>query len=93
MEEYSRDIPEWEFRNKVKAGLTGYAQVYGKYNTSPYDKLRLDIKYIEEYSFLLDLKIILMTVQVLFKPESTEGFDKAEEIQHLKDSLLNNNEE
>ena len=60
-------------RLKVKAGLTGYAQVLGKYNTTPYDKLRLDLMYIEQYSLLLDIKLILMTIKILFIPESTEG--------------------
>ena len=57
----------------VKAGLTGYAQVYGKYNTTPLDKLKLDLAYIESYSFWLDLKLILLTVKVLFQKEHTEG--------------------
>lgn len=71
---YGKQIPEFEFRNKVKGGLTGYAQVYGKYNTTALDKLRLDLMYIENYSLALDIKIILMTVRILFKKESTEGF-------------------
>ena len=87
-QEYRKILPEFEYRNRVKAGLTGYAQVYGKYNTSPYDKLRLDMKYIEEYSFLNDLKIMFMTLQVLFKPESTEGFEKEDELEQLKQDLL-----
>ena len=66
-------MPEFDFRLKVKAGLTGYAQLLGKYNTLPYDKLKMDLIYIESYSFLLDLKLILMTIKVLFIPESTEG--------------------
>lgn len=66
-------MPEFRYRLKVKAGLTGYAQVLGKYNTTPYDKLRLDLMYIEQYSLLLDLKLILMTIKILFLPESTEG--------------------
>ncbi len=74
---YTEEIPEFVFRTKVKGGLTGYAQVFGKYNTSAYDKLKLDLMYIENYSLLLDFKLILMTVSVLFKKESTEGFDAA----------------
>ena len=58
---------------QVKAGLTGYAQVYGKYNTTPYDKLKLDLTYIRNYSLVLDLKLILMTPKILFLKESTEG--------------------
>ena len=74
VEEYTKEIPEFCYRLKVKGGLTGYAQIYGKYNTSAYDKLKLDLMYIENYSVLLDLKLILMTVKVMFMKESTEGF-------------------
>lgn len=70
---YSESIPEFSFRLKVKAGLTGYAQVYGKYNTTPYDKLKLDLFYIEHYNFLTDIKIFFLTFKVLFKKDSTEG--------------------
>lgn len=71
--EIEKNIPEFNFRLKVKAGLTGYAQVYGKYNTKPYDKLKLDLSYIRRYSLLLDLKLIIMTPKILFIKESTEG--------------------
>ncbi len=71
--ENERLMPEFRYRLKVKAGLTGYAQVLGKYNTTPYDKLRLDLMYIEQYTLLLDIKLILMTIKILFLPESTEG--------------------
>ena len=69
-------IPEFSFRLKVKAGLTGYAQIYGKYNTTPYDKLKLDLTYIENYSFWMDLKLMLMTFKIIFQKENTEGIDK-----------------
>lgn len=75
VEEYMKSIPEFSYRLKVKGGLTGYAQVFGKYNTSAYDKLRLDLMYIQNFSFILDLKLILSTVKILFLKESTEGFD------------------
>ena len=88
VEEYSKDIPEFGFRMKVKGGLTGYAQIYGKYNTSPYDKLRLDMLYIENYSLMLDIKLILQTIRIILKKESTEGFDKAEELERMKQELL-----
>lgn len=78
-EAYSKQIPEFPFRTKVKAGLTGYAQVMGKYNTVPYDKLLLDLIYIQQFSFLLDFKLILLTVKILFMKESTEGFKKKKE--------------
>lgn len=73
--QYVKDMPEFVFRMKVKAGLAGYAQVYGKYNTTPYDKLKLDLAYIENYSVWLDVKLMLLTLKILFKPESTEGVD------------------
>ena len=76
---YSEEIPEFYFRTKVKGGLTGYAQIYGKYNTSAYDKLRLDLMYIENYSIIQDLKLIFLTLRILFKKESTEGFDAHKE--------------
>lgn len=72
--QYTEEIPEFQYRLKVRGGLTGYAQLYGKYNTTPYDKLQLDLMYIQNYSFLLDVKLILMTVKIMFMKESTEGF-------------------
>lgn len=74
VEEYSKTVPEFSYRMKVKAGLTGYAQVYGKYNTTFLDKLKMDLLYIEKYSILLDIQIILTTIKVVFMKESTEGF-------------------
>lgn len=71
---YTTEIPEFEYRLRVKAGITGYAQIAGKYNTSPKDKLVLDLMYIEEYSFWLDIKLIFQTFIVIFKKDSTEGF-------------------
>ena len=73
--QYTEVMPEFAFRMKVKAGLAGFAQVYGKYNTSPYDKLKLDLTYIENYSVWLDLKLMLLTLKVLFWPDSTEGVE------------------
>lgn len=74
VEEYSKTVPEFSYRMKVKAGLTGYAQVYGKYNTTFLDKLKMDLLYIEKYSVILDIQIILTTLKVVFMKESTEGF-------------------
>lgn len=71
--EIEKTIPEFSYRLKVKAGLTGYAQVYGKYNTTSYDKLKLDLMYIRKYSLLLDLKLIMMTPKIMLLKESTEG--------------------
>lgn len=76
VEKYSQEIPEFVCRYKVKGGLTGYAQVYGKYNTSAYNKLKMDLIYIQNYSLAMDFKLILMTVRILFKKDSTEGFNK-----------------
>lgn len=85
-EKYEEVVPEFRFRLKVKAGLTGYAQVYGKYNTTPYDKLKLDLTYIENYSAWLDLKLMLMTVKVMFQKENTEGVDE-KQITALKKDM------
>lgn len=76
IKQYQEDMPEFTFRTKVKAGLAGYAQVYGKYNTTPYDKLKLDLFYIENYSVWLDLKLMLLTLKILFQPDSTEGVEE-----------------
>ena len=70
------EMPEFAFRMNVKAGLAGYAQVYGKYNTTPYDKLKLDLSYIENYSVWLDIKLMLLTLKILVTPEATEGVDE-----------------
>ena len=85
---YSKQIPEFDFRLSVKGGLTGYAQVYGKYNTTPYDKLRLDLMYIENYSLMMDIKLILMTIRIMLKKESTEGFNELKEIERQKAEIL-----
>ena len=74
-QQYTEILPEFSYRLKVKAGLTGFAQVYGKYNTTPYDKLKMDLTYIERYSFLLDLKLMLLTFKILFQKENTEGIE------------------
>lgn len=79
VEKYSKAIPEFTYRLKVKGGLTGYAQVFGKYNTTAYDKLKMDLMYIVNYSFLLDVRILLLTLKVIFQRESTKGFDETDE--------------
>lgn len=76
--QYVEEMPEFVFRMKVKAGLAGYAQVYGKYNTTPYDKLKLDLSYIENYSVWLDIKLMLLTLKILFQAESTEGVESSQ---------------
>lgn len=75
---YTRQLPEFEYRLRMKAGLTGYAQIVGKYNTTPKDKLLMDMMYIEQFSIWKDIQLILQTVIVLLKMNtSTEGFDEA----------------
>jgi len=92
-DEYCKDIPEFAYRTKVRGGVTGYAQIYGKYNTSAYDKLRLDLMYIENYSLLLDIKLIILTLRIIFSKDSTEGIDKQQEIQQKIEELFRQMEE
>ncbi len=98
--QYVEVMPEFTYRMKVKAGLAGFAQVYGKYNTSPYDKLKLDLTYIENYSLWLDLKLMLLTLKILFWPDSTEGVEseqvtafKAEYNPSQETAMINYDEE
>lgn len=73
---YTEEMPEFKYRMRVKAGLTGYAQISGKYNTTPKDKLIMDMMYIEKFNILRDLQLILQTIIVLLKMDSTEAFDR-----------------
>lgn len=84
VEKYSEDIPEFKYRLKVRGGLTGYAQLYGKYNTSPYDKLQLDLIYIQNYSIFLDIRLIFMTIKIMFMKESTEGFSEEQKKEYIQ---------
>ena len=76
--QYCEEMPEFSLRLQAKAGLTGYAQIYGKYNTTPYDKLVMDLMYIAHPSIVEDLKIMFATVKILFMPESTEGVSEGQ---------------
>ena len=76
--QYEEELPEFDLRLQAKAGLTGYAQVYGKYNTTPYDKLQMDLMYISNPSIIEDIKIMFATVKILFMPESTEGVSEGQ---------------
>ena len=89
MKEYLENMPEFSFRLRVKAGLTGFAQIYGKYNTVPYDKLKLDLFYIENYSLWLDIKLILMTLKTILKKDATEGIS-AEQTTAAKENSSDN---
>ena len=83
---YSQELPEFKYRLRVKAGLTGLAQVVGKYNTSPKDKLILDMMYIERYSIWRDIKLIFQTVIVLLKKDSTEGFMRTKNVYEVEET-------
>lgn len=93
VEKFEKNLPEFRYRLKVKAGLTGLAQIMGKYNTTPKDKLTLDLSYIQNYSLWLDLKIILCTLIVFLKSDSTEGTKKIDEktIKFVNKKLKNQN--
>lgn len=77
VEAYTAELPEFAYRLRVKGGLTGLAQIWGKYNTSAYDKLRWDLMYIENQSLYLDFKLMVLTLRTVFQKESTEGFSEA----------------
>ena len=84
VDKYTEELPEFSYRLRVKGGLTGYAQIAGKYNTSPKDKLVLDLMYIERYSLWLDFKLIMQTVTVLLRAgDSTKAFSKRENKYHF----------
>lgn len=85
-EQYEKELPEFALRLQAKAGLTGYAQVYGKYNTTPYDKLQMDLMYIANPSFMEDLRIIFATIKILFVPESTEGVQEGQLTAAVKEA-------
>lgn len=87
---YEKYIPEFDFRLRVKAGLTGYAQVTGLYDTSPYDKLKMDMMYIEQYSLLLDLRIIMMTIKTMIFPGESNEETKRHEQQEVDNKLKHN---
>ncbi|MBR6767459.1 MAG: exopolysaccharide biosynthesis polyprenyl glycosylphosphotransferase [Clostridia bacterium] len=84
-EQYEREIPAFALRLQVKAGLTGYAQVYGKYNTEPYDKLQMDLMYINRMSIFEDIRLMFATVKILFMRESTQGYS-ADQVSHFEDA-------
>ena len=91
-EEYLEEIPEFKFRLKVKAGLTGYAQVYGKYNTTPYDKLKLDLFYLQNFSFWRDIQLLMMTFKILFIKENREGVEQDQKTAAVANPKKNSEE-
>lgn len=80
---YTKELPEFRYRLRVKAGLTGYAQIAGKYNTTPRDKLIMDMMYIEQFSILRDIQLILQTAVVLLRSDSTEAFGKKKDSKYI----------
>lgn len=87
VDQFRKDIPEYNLRHRVKAGLTGLAQVQGKYNTSVWDKLKYDLLYINGYSLALDIKLIMQTLNILLRKNSTEGMKSVTELGEEVESL------
>jgi lipopolysaccharide/colanic/teichoic acid biosynthesis glycosyltransferase len=88
VEQFCNEIPEYNLRHRVKAGLTGLAQIQGKYNTSVQDKLKYDLLYINGYSLALDVKLIMQTLTILLKKSSTEGVKNWQESENIIDNLI-----
>lgn len=82
IERYKRELPSFVYRERMKAGLTGYAQIEGRYNTTPQDKLMLDMIYIENFSISFDIKLLFRTLIVLFQPDSIAAFEQKENNDH-----------
>lgn len=93
VEKYMAEIPEFRFREKVRGGLSGYAQVYGIYNTTALDKLKMDLIYINNYSLLLDVQLVFETFKILFQKESTEGFSEDQQKEIMDNSQTDKNTE
>lgn len=87
IDQFKQYIPDFEYRLTVKAGITGLAQVLGKYSTTPEDKLRYDLLYVRNYSFLLDLRIILQTIKIMFMKSSSQGLKKEKTVEELLKSM------
>ena len=88
--QYKKHLPEFDLRLQCKCGLTGFAQVFGKYNTSPYDKLLMDLMYIAQPSIIEDFKICFTTLKILFIPDSTEGVTSGQMTALDDDSNVDN---
>ncbi len=86
--QYEEELPEFKLRLQVKAGLTGLAQVYGRYNTEPYDKLQMDLMYINRMSLTQDLRLMLATVKILFMKDSTQGTEEGQVTAAIKNEQL-----
>lgn len=88
VEQFSKEIPEYNLRHRVKAGLTGLAQIQGKYNTSVRNKLKYDLLYINGYSLAMDMKLIMQTLTILLKKSSTEGIKSWHENEEVIENLI-----
>ena len=86
-EQYAKDLPAFNLRLQVKAGLTGYAQVYGRYNTEPADKLKMDLMYINNMGVVEDLRLIVATIQILFQKDSTQGIKSSKVAKISKENI------
>ena len=88
IEDYSRIIPEFRERLRVKGGLTGYAQIYGKYSTGPEDKLKYDLIYIYNYSLRLDIRLLFLTVRIFFQKENAQGVEEDTQRQEEQENKI-----
>lgn len=86
---YDEFLPDFKLRLQVKAGLTGYAQIYGRYNSSPYEKLEFDLLYINQMNMVTDFQLMFATFGVLFMPESTEGIPEGEVVADMGAEMRN----
>lgn len=93
VEQFKKEFREYDLRHRTKAGLTGLAQIQGKYNTSVKDKLKYDLLYINGYSFTLDVKLIIQTLNILLRKSSTEGVKTHEDLSHIVESLFRSSED
>ena len=76
VEQFQNINPYYYLRHNVRAGITGYAQVHGKYSTDFSSKLKFDLIYIKNYSLIMDLEILFQTVKILFDKVSSQGIDE-----------------
>ena len=90
VEEFNKMIPAYHYRHNVKPGITGFAQIFGKYNTTAADKLVYDLMYIQNCSLKQDVVLILQTIRVLFTKSSTEGYNHGGEEDSLEAFRLKN---
>ena len=71
VDEFKKQIPGYEYRHWLQTGITGLAQIEGKYSTPPEDKLRFDLLYAKTVSPLQDIQILLHTLKVMLMKDKT----------------------